>query len=152
MSSLENYYVDQAGNGLAAFAGVRYQRGHGFFGRLMSKYVVPILKMIGKNALKAGSNIASDLVDSDNFSMNNVKEVGKHRLAEQTKTMVKRAAEKILEGEGARRKYKRRKASVQNIKNKKLRKKRSSKKSKKQSRKNKRRTKKIIKAKDFLSI
>ncbi|MDI9312365.1 MAG: hypothetical protein QM535_19300, partial [Limnohabitans sp.] len=108
MNSFESYYVNQAGNGIAAFTGVKYQKGHGFFGRLLSKAVIPFLKFLGKNALSATANVASDIADSENFSFDNIKDTSKRRLKEQASKMVKKAASKILNGEGVKRKYKRR--------------------------------------------
>ena len=84
MTSFDEYYVNQAGNGIAGFSGVRYQKGNVFFGRLFNNAVLPFIKYLGKNVLKTGANIATDLVDSDDFSLDNIKDVGKRRLKEQT--------------------------------------------------------------------
>jgi len=65
--------VNQAGNGISGFSGVRYQKGHGFFGRLINNAVLPLIKFLGKNFLNAGAKVANDLVDSDDFSFNNIK-------------------------------------------------------------------------------
>lgn len=57
----ERYYLQQAGNGLPAFAGIRYQRGHGLGNvfRGMSRIAAPLLvkgaKTLGKQLLKTGS-------------------------------------------------------------------------------------------------
>lgn len=107
MNSIERYYLTQAGNGVHGFAGVRYQKGNGFFGRILSTAVIPFIKFLGKNVLKAGSNIASDLVDSDDFTLNNFKEVGKKRLKEQAGVAYENVKNKILSGQGMKRKYKR---------------------------------------------
>jgi len=61
------YYINQAGSGIAGYSGVRYQKGHGFFGRLLSGAVMPILKYLGKKALSTGVNIGTDLLQGDNF-------------------------------------------------------------------------------------
>lgn len=107
MNSIERYYLTQAGNGIHGFAGVRYQKGNGFFGRILSTAVIPFIKFLGKNVLKAGSNIASDLVDSDDFSLNNLKDVGKKRMREQAEDAYEKVKNKILNGQGIKRKYKR---------------------------------------------
>jgi len=61
------YYINQAGSGIAGYSGVRYQKGHGFFGRLLSGAVMPILKYLGRKALNTGVNIGTDLLQGDNF-------------------------------------------------------------------------------------
>ena len=71
------YYVEQAGSGLPGFAGVKYQRGHGFFGRLFSGAILPILKYLGKRALGTGLDVASDALEGQN-----VKEAALRRMKE----------------------------------------------------------------------
>lgn len=60
---MDKYYLDQAGHGLPlqAFEGVRYQKGHGFFGRLISRAVLPLLRYLGGKALSFGKNLYSDV-------------------------------------------------------------------------------------------
>ena len=50
-NSYINYYLDQAGSGLSTFERVRYQRGNGFFGRLLSGAILPALRFLGREAL-----------------------------------------------------------------------------------------------------
>ena len=57
--NLENYYTNQAGNGLTGFSGVKYQKGFGFFGRLLSGAVIPFLRFLGKSAFNTGANIGN---------------------------------------------------------------------------------------------
>jgi len=61
------YYVQQAGTGISGFSGVKYQRGHGFFGRIFSNTILPMLKYLGKKALNTGVNIGGDLLQGENF-------------------------------------------------------------------------------------
>ena len=61
------YYVNQAGTGISGYSGVKYQKGHGFFGRLLSGAVLPILKFLGKKALNTGINIGTDFLQGENF-------------------------------------------------------------------------------------
>jgi hypothetical protein len=61
------YYLNQAGGMLPAFQGVRYQRGHGFFGKLFSNSVLPALKFLGKKALSTGVNVAQDMLEGQNI-------------------------------------------------------------------------------------
>lgn len=103
MSFIDEYYKRQAGNGIAGFTGVRYQKGHGFFGRLLSGAVLPFLKFIGKNALSAGANIARDLVDTDDFSLSNIRNKAKARFKESAASAMKTGAEKLLTGQGIKR-------------------------------------------------
>lgn len=146
MNNFEKYYCDQAGNGIAGFSGVKYQKGFGFFGRLLSGAVLPFLRFIGKNALNAGASIAHDISESDDFSLKNIKDVSTKRVRETGKSMLKKAADKVLKGNGIKRKYKRR-----NLKQKKPLKikKRSYKRTKKHIKKRIIR-KKLLKANDFL--
>jgi len=102
MNEIEKYYMNQAGSGLSGFEGVRYQRGRGFFGRLLSGAVYPLLKFLGKNFLSTGVNVASDLLESDDFSMNNLKTTAKKNIKTQAEKMYETALKKIKE-EGKRR-------------------------------------------------
>lgn len=60
---MESYYINQAGNGISlqAFHGTRAQRGHGFFGRLISRTVLPLLRYLGGKVFETGKNIYGDL-------------------------------------------------------------------------------------------
>lgn len=71
------YYLDQAGNGLAKFQGYRFQKGHGFFGRLIKSFAKPLLGYLGKHVFKTGRNIVDDVL-----SGKNIKESGRARLRE----------------------------------------------------------------------
>lgn len=159
MNSFERYYIDQAGNGIAGFSGVKYQKGFGFFGRLLSGAVLPFLKFLGKNALSTGASIAQDLSDTNDFTMENIKNVSLKRSKETGKRMLKRASEKILHGEGIKRRrrksikkvvvkvLKKRKRKTKKVSTKKRVYKRKSKKVKTFKKKSSR---KILKANDFL--
>lgn len=57
----EDYYLQQAGNGLPAFAGGSFQKGHGV-GNLLKglwRYATPLLKKAGKQALKTGVSVVA---------------------------------------------------------------------------------------------
>lgn len=62
---MDDYYRNQAGSGLGGFSGQRYQKGDGFFGRMLSGTVLPILKKVlpylGRNLLSTAGDIASDV-------------------------------------------------------------------------------------------
>lgn len=81
---MDEYYVNQAGSGFTPFSGVRYQKGNGFFGRIISGGFLPLLQSVlpylGKKALHAGANIADDLMDGKSFkesAVRNLKEYGR---------------------------------------------------------------------------
>lgn len=59
---MESYYLNQAGTGLPLqiFAGTRYQRGNGFFGRFFTSKIMPILRYLGEQALSTGQAILTD--------------------------------------------------------------------------------------------
>ena len=72
----------QSGHGLGMYAGERYQRGHGFgaiFGPLL-RTIMPIVKSVGKavgkQALRSGAAVASDVLRGDNV-MESLKMHGK---------------------------------------------------------------------------
>jgi len=54
------YYRLQAGGNLAAYEGVRFQRGRGWFKKLGSK-IMPALKYLGKNALSSATSFLGDI-------------------------------------------------------------------------------------------
>lgn len=148
---MENYYLTQAGSGVSGFfSGQQYQKGYGFFGRLLSSAVMPILRFLGKSVLNTGANIASDIVDTDDFSLNNVKDISKKRLREATKDALKKGANKILSGSGLRKRRKRRKLIKDMKPFKKGNLKRRRNKSKKKIKH--RRAPRSIKAQDFLTL
>ena len=79
----EEYYLNQGGRGLPAFAGARYQRGHGLGNmlRTLTKVALPFLKKgvtkVGKQALRTSMAIAGDLMQGQN-----VKKAAKRRLSQ----------------------------------------------------------------------
>src|SRR5277367_1284114 len=82
MNPYASYYVNQVGSGLPGFQGIRYQRGHGFFGRLFSS-VVPLLKQVlpalGKRILPSAVGLAQDIIAGENVkqsTLSRLKEAG----------------------------------------------------------------------------
>lgn len=82
---MDDYYVNQAGSGLGGFAGHRYQKGDGFFGRLIAGTVLPLIKkalpFLGKAALNTGVDIARDVAQGQNFKdsmKRRVRKTGEH--------------------------------------------------------------------------
>lgn len=137
-NELIDYYREQAGNGISGFSGVKYQRGHGFFGRFLSKAIYPLLRFLGRQALSTGVNFASDIIkDKKNWRM-----AGKHRLKDVGTDILTAGLERAKRfqqtGEGKRKRKRRRKTkkSKLNLVNKTI--KRRSKKKKTRRRRKKR--------------
>ena len=60
-----NYYVNQAGNGISGFEGIRYQRGGGFFGNILKSAALPLLKYLGKQVFSTGIDVAKGVMDGE---------------------------------------------------------------------------------------
>ena len=78
----EDYYVNQSGSGLPVFQGARGQLGHGL-GSILSGFfrsAMPVIKSglaaFGKQALRTGAQIASDMLEGQSFSDSARKRVG----------------------------------------------------------------------------
>jgi hypothetical protein len=57
-----NYYQKQVGGALENYhAGLKFQRGYGPWGRLISRYGLPIAKYFGKQIFKTGVDLVSDV-------------------------------------------------------------------------------------------
>ena len=107
-------YFSQSGNGLKVFVGSPHQRGHGigsFLGGLF-RSVLPLLKSgaraIGREALRTGVNIASDIATHKTP----FRESFEHRFKESADNLKRKANEKIntlMEGSGYNIKKKRKK-------------------------------------------
>ena len=61
------YYENQAGTGIAGFQGIRYQRGHGFFGSIFRTVLKPLAKYLGKRALSTGVDKGSDYLQGEDL-------------------------------------------------------------------------------------
>lgn len=80
---MESYYLEQAGNGAAiqSFVGARYQRGGGFFSRLFTSKVLPLLRYLGDKALNTGKAIFEDVKTSTtNRIIDTVQEVAQEAI------------------------------------------------------------------------
>src|SRR5207253_3552676 len=107
MNPYIEYYENQAGNGIVGFQGVKYQRGHSFFGRLLQGAIYPLLRYLGKQALSTGISVASDVFENKE----DIRQAAKRRLAETGNVIAKDAitrARKFQKGEG-KKSYKRNK-------------------------------------------
>ena len=91
-----DYYIHQAGKGYPVFAGRRYQRGHGLgsiFGGLF-KAAMPLLKngtkILEREALKTGLNIAGDVVQGIN-----IKQAATSRLKSTGENLLQKAMDTV---------------------------------------------------------
>lgn len=76
MTNLEEYYKRQAGTGISVYPGVRYQRGHGFFGRFTKGTLLPLLSSLGHKFLSTGVDVASDIVNNRADPLTSIKTRG----------------------------------------------------------------------------
>jgi hypothetical protein len=125
---MEEYYMNQAGNGLPYFQGVRYQKGHGFFGRLFKGGIVPILKYFGSKLLDGGIEMTKDIAGGESIKGAARKQI-QNKVGEVAGDLFEKFAQR---GKGIKRKRKCHKI----IKNKKLSKPRKHKKQAKSSKYN----------------
>ena len=60
----EDYYMQQAGNGIPIFVGNRFQRGHGIGNIIggLTRMITPLLKRGGKTLLKEGLRTGVDIL------------------------------------------------------------------------------------------
>ena len=68
-SDFKSFYKSQAGNGFSdieIYRGTPYQRGYGF-GSIFKRFALPVLKFLGKHALKTGLNVGQDILDRKNL-------------------------------------------------------------------------------------
>jgi len=98
----EDYYLNQAGNGLAGFEGDRYQKGSGFFSSIW-KFLASGAKLLGRKFLGHAADLGSDMLKGEDF-----KESAKKRLKLAGKDVLNEAVERAKsfaqKGNGRRRK------------------------------------------------
>lgn len=91
---MESYYLNQAGSGLGGFAGYRYQKGDGFFGRLISGTVLPLIKkalpFLARTGFDKGIDMMRDVSEGHNF-----KESFKKRMKEAGEELTDKAIGKV---------------------------------------------------------
>lgn len=96
---LESVYIDQVGHGMALYAGHRYMRGSGFFGRLLKSGLVPLVSRIipylKSAALPAVSSFTRDIADGMS-----VKEAGKRTLKRSAAHVLDEVSEKLKQDGG----------------------------------------------------
>lgn len=113
---MNNYYMQQSGSGIGGFAGIRYQKGHGFFGRLVSGTILPILKkmlpFLGKTALSTGMDVVRDVSQGEKIGSS-----VKRRLRETAESLSDKAMAKVREmtGSGAKRRRRRKRVTANRV-------------------------------------
>ena len=89
------HYVKQAqyGGSLPGFAGMRFQRGHGFFKKLFSgitTFAKDLLPSLAKRALPSAINLAQDVMAGENLGQS-----AKKRLVEAGKNVADETLDKL---------------------------------------------------------
>ena len=132
MNPYTNYYISQVGSGLPGFQGIRYQRGHGFFGRIFSNTILPFFKQllpaVGKRVLPSAIGLAQDVISGENVGKSALSRLGEagRSAADETLEQLK---SKLQKGSGRKRKRKSKKSSIKVYKKKSSRRKKRNKKS-----------------------
>ncbi|GFU57489.1 uncharacterized protein F54H12.2 [Trichonephila clavipes] len=73
LTQYEDYFIDQAGNGLSYYQGQSFQKGYGIGGwfKRLFRSALPFLsrgaKSVGKEVLRTGAQIANDLLEGRNL-------------------------------------------------------------------------------------
>jgi hypothetical protein len=116
---MDEYYADQAGNGISYFQGQRFQRGNGFFGNFFRGSVMPLLKKVlpylGRQAVETGSDFVEGLRGGQDFkqaargslkkragaitedALTRIKgQIGSGRRRSRTKVAVKRSKKRVV--------------------------------------------------------
>ena len=92
-------YENQVGSGIPVFQGVRFQRGHGFFGRLFSgigNFIKDLAPGLLRRSLPSAINLANDVIAGENVAQSAKKrliEAG-HNVAEETLDSLKSRLQK----------------------------------------------------------
>lgn len=106
---MHTYYNTQQGSGMTPYAGIRFQKGHGFFGRLLKGSVLPLLKRVlpylGKKALDTGVGILGDV-----YNRKPVRESIRNRAKQTASQIAEDALVRVrgMQGEGIKRRRARR--------------------------------------------
>ena len=98
----EKLYNNQTG-GLDYYRGLKFQSGYGFFGRYFTRYGIPILKFLGKEAFKTGINVINDISQGSNPKLSL-----KRRLKERGKSILDKVLNETTSqtGSGAKKRIK----------------------------------------------
>ena len=97
MTNLDVYYSQQAGTGIAFYPGVRYQKGHGFFGRFFQRSLLPLIKSLGHKLLSTGVDVADDVINNDLDPMSSLRRRGKAVVKDTASNWISSARKKLDE-------------------------------------------------------
>ena len=100
MNDFEKYYLEQAGSGIAFYPGVRYQKGHGVFGRLFGRVLpalLPVLKSIGRTVLGTGLDVADDVVNGRSDLKTSIKTRGMAAVKDTAQGLISDARAKLAQ-------------------------------------------------------
>ncbi|GFW21814.1 uncharacterized protein F54H12.2 [Trichonephila clavipes] len=106
----EDYFVNQAGNGLSYYQGQSFQKGYGIGGwfKRLFRFALPFLsrgaKSVGREVLRTGAQIANDLLEGQNLQ-----ESAEERAKEMGRILAKKAIKKADDMLGKGKAYKRKK-------------------------------------------
>lgn len=112
VKDFENFYVNQAGNGIPYYQGQPFQKGYGIGGwfkrlfRTALPFITKGAKSVGKEVLRTGTQIANDLLDG-----RNIKESAELRARETGRKLAKKAVKTADDMLGQGKKYKRKRKS-----------------------------------------
>lgn len=98
-SDFKSFYKSQAGHGFSdieIFRGTPYQRGYGF-GSLFKRFALPVLKYLGKTALKTGVSVGQDILENKNLKQS-IKERGKEGLRSVAQGTLNKASNLLNQG------------------------------------------------------
>lgn len=113
VKDFEDYYVNQAGNGLSYYKGQSSQKGYGIGGwfKKLFRSALPFItkgaKSVGKEVLRTGTQIAGDLLEG-----RDIRESAKMRAKETGRKLAKKAINTADEMLGQGKKYKRKRKLV----------------------------------------
>lgn len=108
VKEFEDFYLNQAGNGISFYQGQPHQKGYGIGGwfKKIFRSALPFItrgaKTVGKEVLRTGTQIANDVLEG-----RNVQESTEMRVKETGKTLAKKALKTADGMLGQGKKYKR---------------------------------------------
>ncbi|GFU57452.1 uncharacterized protein F54H12.2 [Trichonephila clavipes] len=113
LKQYEDYFVNQAGNGLSYYQGQSFQKGYGIGGwfKRLFRSALPFLsrgaKSVGKEVLRTGAQIANDLLEG-----RNLQESAEERAKETGRILAKKAIKKADDMLGKGKAYKKKKKKL----------------------------------------
>lgn len=101
--NFHDYYVNQAGTGIATYSGFRYQKGHGFFGRMIKGSILPLIKKVlpylKDQLIDTGKEFGRNIMTSDDFKTA-AKKTAKRKIGDIASDALERVKTMTQEGSG----------------------------------------------------